>query len=1158
MSLRLWIGGAGSGKSHELYQYVIDESLKNPATNYIVIVPEQFTLHTQRELVMIHPRKGIMNIDVLSFARLAYRVFDEVGGQAGKRLVMDDMGKSLVLRRIASAHEGELKILGRNLKKLGYINEIKSVISEFMQYDIHENELDALLLYASGRPMLQYKLQDIKLLYRAFTEYMQTKYTTKEELLEVLCQVIDTSEIIRNSVIVFDGFTGFTPIQNKLLGKLMTLVQDVHVTILYRDASRVMSTDTEQDLFYLSNKTITTLTKIATTNEVKIIPPVILNDTPVIRFQHNEAMAHLEQQIFRYDALPFEKEQQAIHIFEAQNPQEEMRRVCIEISRLIRGEYELTDTVERKESTASTLKYGDIAIITGDIEQYAYAAETELAKYEIPCFIDRMRGILLNPFVEYIRALIEILSKDYSYEAMFRYLKSSLSGFTQDEVDRLENYVLARGIRGKKQWNRKWIYKYKGLTTEELTELDALRERIVGGLAEFDAGMKEAKTAEVYVRALYNMIVTNQVEQQLHDAAAIFEQQGEVETSKEYQQIYRLVMELFEQITELLRGEKLTIREFGEIMDAGFDEIRVGITPPSLDAVTVGDITRTRLRDIKILFFVGVNDTIIPKANSTAGILSDIDREHLSEQEIELAPSARQQAYMQRLYLYMIMTKPQDRLYLSYARVSADGKSLRPSYLIQAVEQLFPMIATSKGESTRMDTVISPEASLEDLVKGIYGPYDEEYKALLCWYKQSDVYKERMLSYINSAFANDQTDHISKAVANVLYGKVLENSVTRLELYAACAYSHFLHYGLRLQERELYSFEASDMGSVFHDALEEYASLLEKSEYTWFDVPKETAETYVEQAVEICMNRTDHEVLFSNSRNEYAINRIKRIMNRTVDALSSQVRKGAFEPSRFEFSFAAETNYQSLNFKLSEDEIMRLRGRIDRMDTYEDGEHVYVKIIDYKSGNQSFDLAAVYYGLQLQLVVYLNAAMELQQKEHPDKEIVPAGILYYHIDDPMIDRKGEMSGEEINHKIMAELSMKGLVNSDDEVIHLMDREFDKKSDVIPVSKTLSGDFSRTSSVASNEQFQMISSYVNHKIEEMGRGILNGNIEINPYESDKTDSCTYCAYHSVCKFDEKMPGSKKRKLKKTDKDEVLSKMTMQEANASMRAKGAGLS
>ena len=162
MSLRLWIGGAGSGKSHELYQYVIDESLKNPATNYIVIVPEQFTLHTQRELVMIHPRKGIMNIDVLSFARLAYRVFDEVGGQAGKRLVMDDMGKSLVLRRIASAHEGELKILGRNLKKLGYINEIKSVISEFMQYDIHENELDALLLYASGRPMLQYKLQDIK------------------------------------------------------------------------------------------------------------------------------------------------------------------------------------------------------------------------------------------------------------------------------------------------------------------------------------------------------------------------------------------------------------------------------------------------------------------------------------------------------------------------------------------------------------------------------------------------------------------------------------------------------------------------------------------------------------------------------------------------------------------------------------------------------------------------------------------------------------------------------------------------------------------------------------------------------------------------------------------------------------------------------------
>ncbi len=1144
MSLRLWIGGAGSGKSHELYQYVIEESQKNPATNYIVIVPEQFTLHTQRELVMMHPRHGIMNIDVLSFARLAYRVFDEVGGQASKRLVMDDMGKSLVLRRIAAEHEGELKVLGKNLRKLGYINEIKSVISEFMQYDIHENEIDALLLYASGRPMLQYKLQDIKLLYRAFTAYLQEKYTTKEELLAVLCQVIESSELVKNSVIVFDGFTGFTPIQNKLLGKLMVLSKDVHVTVLLRDTE-----DTEQDLFYLSHKTIASLKKIAKENDVNCSQPVMLDNTPVFRFQNNKAMAHLEQQIFRYDALSFEGQQDAIHIFEAQNPQEEMRRVCIEISRLIRGEITLTKSVECEENSVNTLRYGDIAIITGDIEKYAYASETELSKYGIPCFIDRTRGILLNPFVEYIRALIDVMVKDYSYESMFRYLKSSLSGFSQEEVDRLENYVLARGVRGRSQWNRKWIYKYKGLTTDELEAIDKLREKIMNGFADFDQKMREARTAEEYTRILYEMIVTNHVEQQLHEAAERFEQQNDVEIAREYTQIYRLVMELFDQIIELLREDNLSVREFGEILDAGFDEIRVGITPPSLDAVTVGDITRTRLRDIKVLFFVGVNDTIIPKANSTAGILSDIDREHLAEQEIELAPSARQQAYMQRLYLYMIMTKPQERLYLSYARVGADGNSMRPSYLIQTVKQLFSMLSPTNENIAWEDTIVSPEASLEDLVKGIYRPHDKDYMALLDWYKSNDQYKERVLSYIKSAFHDYQTDHISKAVANVLYGKVLENSVTRLELYAACAYSHFLHYGLRLQERELYSFEAKDMGSVFHEALEEYAALLEKSEYNWFNIPLEEADMFVERAIEICMNRTDREILYSSFRNEYAIKRIKRIMKRTVETLLLQVRKGVFEPNRFEFSFVAETNFHSLNFKLSEDEIIRLRGRIDRMDTYEDDEHVYVKIIDYKSGNQAFDLAAVYHGLQLQLVVYLNAAMELQQREHSDKEIVPAGILYYHIDDPLIEKEGEMAEEEINQKIIEQLSMKGLVNCNDEVIRLMDQDFGLKSDVLPVKRILNGEFSRGSSIASTEEFQTISNYVNHKIKDMGRNILDGDIAMNPYESDKSDACTYCNYHAVCRFDDQQAGISKRKLKKAANDEVLNQMTAKEAGLS---------
>ena len=1140
MSLQLWLGGSGSGKSHELYQYVIQESQKHPETNYIVIVPEQFTLQTQRDLVMLHPRRGIMNIDVLSFARLAYRVFDEVGGEAGKLLMMDDMGKSLVLRRIASEHASELKILGKNLKKLGYINEIKSVISEFMQYHIREKELNQLLTYVQNRPMLQYKLQDIQLLYNIFTDYMKNRYTTKEELLVSLCGVIDRSAMIRNSVIVFDGFTGFTPVQNQLLSGLMTLAKDIHVTVLLRQAEGLdlaeieQYKNQEQELFYLSYKTIASLLKLAEETQTKIEPFHILPSAPVFRFRNEASLSYLEQHLFETQAKPYSDLPGGIHLVEAEHPQEELQNVCRRICELIREQQ---------------YQYGDIAIITGDIERYAHLAESELGKYEIPCFIDRTRGILLNPFVEYLRALIDIFVKNYSYEGMFRYLKTflvswkdddqNLVSLKPDDVDALENYVLACGIRSKTQWNRKWIRGYRGLETEELLRLDALREQIMSHLLPLDEAIVKAKTAEDYTTALYQMIVEADIEQQLHRIAGRFEEQNEPETAKEYQQIYRLIMNLFDQICALLPNEQMTIREYGEILDAGFDEIRVGITPPSMDEVMVGDITRTRLKDIKALFFIGVNDGIIPKGNSVSGIISDLDREHLSMQDIELAPSARQQAYMQRIYLYMILTKPTEHLFLSYSRVNDDGSSMHPSYLIQTVRELFPALVTEKpDEHIHLDRLYSKQATFETVVQRLHG---EENDALFNWYLHDAEYGDRLKQYMDAAFRLQRTDSISKAAANAIYGKVLENSVTRLELYASCAYSHFLQYGLRLQERELYQFEVNDMGTIFHDALQKYTEILDKSTYTWFDVPEKQSDEMAEQAVEDCLGRLKSDILFSSARYEYILTRIKRILKRTVSVLGAQIKKGSFVPNRFEFAFSSETDYQSLNIRLSEEEVLHLSGRIDRMDLCEEDNRIYVKVIDYKSGQKSFDLAAVYEGLQLQLVVYLNAAMEMQQREHPDHEIIPAGILYYHIDDPMIEQKGEMSEEEIQHRIISELCTKGLVNSDEHVIKLMDNEFEKNSDVIPVSRTEKGEFSKTASVADQKQFETISAYVNKKIAKMGKEILAGQIAANPYMDDQSSACTYCQYHSVCGFDERKSGSDRRQRTKQDQDTVLVQM-----------------
>ena len=506
--------------------------------------------------------------------------------------------------------------------------------------------------------------------------------------------------------------------------------------------------------------------------------------------------------------------------------------------------------------------------------------------------------------------------------------------------------------------------------------------------------------------------------------------------------------------------------------------------------------------------------------------------------------------YIQQLYLYMNMTKPTERLFLSFAKTGNDGKALRPSYLIGTCKKLFPALVVEKSGSRPLEEQMSArQDSVDVLVTGMRKFADDVLKeeekqrfcTLLALFLEDEEWKPVTGELEKAAFLSYKAKPLARAVAKALYGQVLENSVSRLETYAACAYAHFLQYGLVLKERNDYSFEVADLGTVFHGVLELFAQKLDGGGYSFLDFPEEIGKQYVEEAIESYVAGYGETVLFANARNTYMINRIRRVMLRTVFSLQEQLKKGLFKPDKFEMSFSRMEDISALNIALSEEEKMKLKGRIDRVDTYEDEENVYVKVIDYKSGNKQFDLVALYYGLQLQLVVYLNAAMEQQKKMHPDKQIVPAAILYYHVYDPMIVPEKEMTPEEINEQILASLQMTGVVNEEEKIVNMLDRTFETKSDVIPVERKKDGSFSARSGVMSGEELQEISHYVNQKIYQIGTKILHGDITVNPYEKGQSDACTYCAYSSVCGFDRKIPGYKKRKLENLTKEEALARM-----------------
>ncbi len=1136
MPLKFWLGGARSEKSRQLVKYILKEADEHPDRQYLYVVPEQYSLATQQELVAGSKNKGILNIDVLSFTRLAHRISDEVGSYFADVTTLDDPGKSLLIGMLATKKKKELKVFADNLEKPGYIDKIKSVISEFMQYGISVEKAFEMAEGAqkAGHGLLANKLSDVAIIYKAFKDYTKDRYTTAEETLDVVSSLVPHSDTIKNSVIIFDGFTGFTPVQNKLIGVLMDHSLSVHVALLYEESEKCIQDDKkslqiqEHELFYLSKQTMLQLGRMADERHILTEDPykadknVLNND----RYLKNN-------DVYKENGINTELNNTSVRIFAGQTPEEEIQMVFARIMELIRtGKY----------------RYKDIAILTGDIESYRHPIERELARHDIPFFIDVTEPILLNPFIEYIRAFINIISDNYSQASVFRFLKSGLTEFNNDEICTLENYCLAANIKGYKKWHERFDVHTGSAGADELLVLNGIRERFIAKCDLFETGLSEGKSEAdgrhisadttffviQFATALYNIIESDGIEDKLKAASKSYEEAGDRKMCQICEKIYPRIMDILDELAELIPDEKTDIRGFGNLLDTGLDNIRIGILPMGMDYIQVGDLTRSRIGDVKALFIVGANDGVIPQAASGGGIINDNERRLLTglDDNLVLAPSAREDMYTQQLYIYMAMNKPTEQLFVSYSRISASGKSLLPSYIIRklrnehkdtVIETKPDVIQTFADETEAFD-------ELTDLLHPVLCgeiPADKaiKVKELLKYFLGSDKYRprlERMIKREISRAGSEEEDTIGAALAHAIYGKRIATSITKLENYANCAYRYFLEHGCALKEREIFSFEARDVGNIFHDSMKEYSQLMQEGDLDWSGVSEEERVRLMDLAVDKVMERYRSEKLSSSARYAYMEHRIRKIMRKSADIVTSQLKLGKFEPKYFEVDFDKLEAGQTLQIQLSDDDMMRLRGRIDRVDTYESEDSVYVKIIDYKSSQHKMDLAAVYEGRQLQLLVYLNAATEgirsRNAKEGKDTKVLPAGILYYLIDDPVIQADRELSDEDIQRLVMKDLSLKGLVNNDLSVLELMDKDIATDPTVLPITVTSKGAVKKNNQAISEDDFGVLSQYVNKCIRRMGEGILSGNIAIPAPDGITRFSepdCTYCPYTGIC-------------------------------------------
>lgn len=1187
MALQFVFGGSGSGKTRYLYEQAIRLSLEQPDRRFLVVVPEQFTMQAQKEIIRLHPRHGIMNIDVLSFKRLAYRVFDELAVKMP--VVLDDMGKSMVLRRVSGRKKSGLGLYGSHLGQVGFINQLKSQISELCQYGITPQDLEQ-LQGETENPLLKQKLGDLGLIFQEFKDYIADHYITAEEILDILCRELPRSEMLKNSVIFLDGYTGFTPVQYRIVELFITHALDVvcAVTVDYRaDPYRESGI---QNLFYMSKHTVCRLAAMAKAGGVELKEDVILDRRPAWRFAQSPALDFLEQNLYRYNGRAWKGEQDQVKLFCGQTPEEEVRYVKSRIESLVREQ---------------GLRYRDMAVVTGDLAAYGREITRQFDQAGIPFFMDDKKSILENPMVELIRAVLEAV-RDFSYENVFRYLKTGLvydrgavgeatgaactdtggeaidweeasdgeladvllegtgggagRRYSREEAaimtDRLENYVRALGINGWKRWDSQWEAQFKGAENLNLKELNAFRQWILAPLRPLREAMSKDATVASVTQALRTYLESMDLKEKLEEYQAYFAARGlrgDENLAREYGQVYDRVEELFERLTGLLGDEKAERKSYAQILDAGFGEIQVGVIPATIDQVMVGDITRTRLDGVQVLFFVGVNDGVVPQRKNGGSLLGDRDREFFKAHRLELAPTAREDGCMQKFYLYLMLSKPSRRLVITYAGRSSDGKSLRPSVLLGEVYKLFPGLTAEDGSTVKWP-VQTPRDGKETLIQGLKtyrdlkepdaadgseqdSQWERKFLELYRWFFGQEDYREEVKMLVQAAFYSYEERGIGRAAARALYGKILQGSVTRLEQYASCAYAHFLRYGLELMERREYELEAVDMGNLFHQSIDRCFQVMKAQGRDWRNLTEEGRQGLVKESVSQVVADYGNTIMMSTARYAYLAGRVERMTDRTIWALAEQVKRGDFEPAGFEVSFSAVDNLKAMRIALSPDEELQLRGRIDRMDICEDGGTLYVKIIDYKSGGTSFDLAALYYGLQLQLVVYLDAALEMEERKNPGKEVVPAGIFYYNIQDPLVEKKAAMTPEEIQQQILRQLRMNGLVNRELEVIRHLDREIETQSDVIPVALKAGLIQESRSSVASGKRFEQLKSYVNQKLRTAGRDILEGDTSLKPYKNSARTACDYCPYHAVCGFDTKTAGYGYRKLKALKPEEI---------------------
>ena len=1113
MSFRIIYGRAGTGKSEYCYREIAQKIKKE--NKILIITPEQFSFTAEKKLMDAIDTQAVFNAEVVTLSRMAYRVISEIGGKNETNL--SKCGKAMLIYSILSNNKKELKFLGKTDEN---VDMLDTAITEFKKHGISVEQLKQ-EIESQEDIYLKNKLQDLNVVYSGFEEQLAGKYIDETDLLTILAENIDKTDMFKDAVIYIDEFAGFTSQEYHIIEKLIQMAKQVTITICTDGLHEIKNPDT--DIFYSNEVTVTKLLEVAQNCDVKI-EEIQLEET--YRFKNSE-LKHLEKNLYENKPQKYNSQIKNIQLFLAKNQYSEIEEVARNVLKLVRDE---------------GYRYRDISIITKNIATYSSLARAIFDKYDIPIFIDENRDLNQNVVIQYILAILEIFIKNWSYEAVFNYIKTGFSNIEEDDIFKLEKYCLKWGIKQNK-WKKEFTYgNYEEKDKADIERLEQIRKDLVTPLMNLKYKIDENKTVEGISKAIYEFLVEQQIYEKVQIKIQELNEIGQIDLANEYESSVQTIIEILDEIVLVFKDDKITIDKYNQILKIGFKNSSLTKIPGTQDQVIMGDVDRSRSNKVKAIFIIGLNDGEFPSVRKDEGFLNDADRETLKQNGIELAKGTIDKLYEDSFNIYKAFTTAEEKLYLLYSSSDMQGKALRPSMLINKIKKIYPMLQEQSDVIERRSEILNKKTTYEELIVNL-SKLKEQDSIEKLWYYIYDYYQknsewnEKLKQSLKGLEYTNIPDKIDQNNIDRLYGNTLVTSISKLERYRSCPFSYYLQYGLKIKPQEELKIQTLNTGTFIHEVIDEFFGTVREVEIKLEEITEEQLSEIINKIIDSKLGQNKNYIFTSTAKYRALVIRLKKIIKKALKYIIGTIVQSRFEVLGTEVEFGEKGKYKPIRLTLEDGKRIEIIGKIDRIDTAQGEDGKYLRIIDYKSSAKNIDLNEVYAGLQIQLLTYLDAACK-------EEDLMPAGVLYFSMLEQMIKSDKRLEQEEIEEKIRANFKMKGLILADVKVVKLHDKNLQNgNSALVPAYIGKDGELSekKTSGVTA-EQFKDLQKYMYTIIKQISKEILGGNIDLKPYYKDKKTPCKYCDYKSICSFNMGGCENSYNYIDKKSKEEILSKLS----------------